>query len=165
MLSGINIWIGVQSLNCLVVKITLSRRQMASITSVLFTQDSIHENAYSTVLGLSLTRVKEEWEKGRKKYNRSTIKAGERLPVGSLHVYSRLEPKPTDASLLDYMQLLCAHFAKVVHTPFTGGDSYLQLSSVLTFTTICMFTIFCYWQKCFCIFPEAKSSKDVFFET
>lgn len=87
--------------------------------------------------------------------------------MGSLHVYSSLEPKPTDASLLDSAQLLCAHFAKAVHTSFPGDDSSLQLSSVLMFTTIFIFTILCCWQKYFLhLSREAESSKDVvFFET
>lgn len=76
--------------------------------------------------------------------------------MGSLHVYSSLEPKPTDASLLDSAQLLCAHFAKAVHTSFPGDDSSLQLSSVLMFTTIFIFTILFCLQKYFCIFPERQ---------
>lgn len=81
MLSGINIWIGVQSLNCLVVKITLSRRQMASITSVLFTQDSIHENAYSLQFWGSLLH---EWKKNGRKGERSTTEVQLRWGRGFL---------------------------------------------------------------------------------
>lgn len=72
MLSGINIWIGVQSLNCLLVKITLSRRQMASITfCAVYTRFNSWKCILSTVLGLSLTRVKENGRKGER--NRTEV--------------------------------------------------------------------------------------------
>lgn len=92
---------------------------------------------------------------------------GERLPVGSLHVYISLEPKPTDASLLDSAQLLCAHFAKAVHTSFPGADSSFQLSSVSSCSPQYLSSLFfAVGKNIFRIFPEAKSSKDVvFFET
>lgn len=51
------------------------------------------------------------------------------LSAGNLSVYSRLEPKPMDPSLLDCEELLCASLAKVVYTPFTE-DSHVQQSSL-----------------------------------
>lgn len=76
-----------------------------------------------------------------------------RSSLGILHIHSRLEPKPAYSSLLDYEQLLCAHFAKVAHTPS------------LRIVTISHLKSFCYWQNTFSIFPDAESSKDVFSET
>lgn len=83
--------------------------------------------------------------------------------MGSLHVYSRLEAEPADLSLLDEEQVLCAHFAKVAHTPFTE-DGCLSPAAPPPHAHHSMFSkLFFAIGKTFCIFAEAQSSKDVFF--
>ncbi|EGV95922.1 hypothetical protein I79_006350 [Cricetulus griseus] len=46
----------------------------------------------------------------------------------------------------------------MVHTSFTE-ESYFQPSSVLTFTTICVFTVLCCWQKYFASFQRQRVPK------
>lgn len=40
----------------------------------------------------------------------------------------------------------------------------LRIVTISRPQSFCIFTSPCYWQKTVCIFPEAESSKDVFFE-
>lgn len=77
---------------------------MASITfCAVYTGFNSWKCILSTVLGLSLTserRMGEREKEVEQKYNQG----GGETSCGSLHVYNR--PKPTDASLLDYVPIL-----------------------------------------------------------
>lgn len=49
--------------------------------------------------------------------------------------------------------------------PKWSGPPSLRIVTISRPQSFCVFTSLCYWQKTLCIFPEAESSKDVFFET